>query len=144
MPAPATRLAEVGAGDQHPLEVGRRSEHRPQALAVRVLLAGAFAQGQPRRGDPAGEGVALTLEIAEPEDPGLDAERADAMLDRNPAKGLAEQPGQLTLEPADLSAQLGAGGALVDADVEPLEALPFEQILHTPRTESRSTIWRNG
>lgn len=54
------------------------------------------------------------------------------------AEGLAEEPRQLALEPADLGAQLGAGGALVDADDESLDALPFEQILHTPRTESRS------
>jgi hypothetical protein len=137
VPGAATGLAEVGAGDQRPLEVRRRGEHRPQTLAVRALLAGAFAQGQPRRGDPPGEGVALALEIAEPEDPGLGAERANAVLDLNPTKSLPEQPGQLALEPADLNAQLGAGGTLVDTDVEPLEALPFEQILHTPRTESK-------
>lgn len=141
MPGATARLAEVGASDQHPLEVGGRGQHRPQALAVCLLLASALAQRPPRRGDLPGKRVALALELAEPEDPRLGAERADAVLDLDPAEGLPEQPGQLALEPADLGAQLGAGGALVDADGEPLEALPFEQILHTPRIESRSTIW---
>lgn len=61
MPGAAAGLAEIGPGDQHPLEVGRRGQHRAQALAVLPLLVSALAQDPPRRGDPGGEGVALAL-----------------------------------------------------------------------------------
>lgn len=139
MPVAATGLAEVGAGHPHPLEVLRARQHGAQQLATGGLAAGALAQRRPRRADPLGESVAQTLEITEVEDPRVRARRLDAVLDRDPPKALRQQPGELELEPPDLSPQLGAGGALVDADGEPLEALPFEQIPHTPRIESRST-----
>ncbi len=71
MPVAAARLAEVGAGDPHPLEVARRGEHPVEQLAVARLQLGALSQCRARVLDPGGEGVADGLELAEVERPWL-------------------------------------------------------------------------
>ena len=132
MPVAAARQAEVVAADLHPLEVRRRGQHLAQQLVVRGLDPGPLAQGQPRLGDPLGEIVAQPLELAEAEDPGLAGDGGDAVVDLDPAEGLGEETGELALEMADLAPQLGPGEALVDLDVELIQAVSCEQIRHRP------------
>jgi hypothetical protein len=132
MPGPAARLADVAAFDLDPLEVRRRRQHLGQQLAVGALEALALVQRHPRVGDPFGQLVAQMLQLAQAEDPRLARQGADPVLDLHPAEAGGEEPGQLALEAPDLTAQLGAGEALVDLDVECVEALSFEQIGHRP------------
>jgi len=129
---------EVVAAHLHPLEIRRRGQHLAQQLMIRGLDPGAFAQGQPCLGDSLGEVVAQLLELAEAEDPWLTANRGDPVVDLDPAEGLGEETGELPLEMADLAPQLNPGEALVDLDVELIEAVSFEQIRHRANFECRS------
>jgi hypothetical protein len=109
---------------------------------VRGLDPGALAQSQPCLGDPLGEIVAQPLELAEAEDPGLTADRGDPVIDLDPAESLGEKAGELTLEMADLTPQLDPGEALVDLDVELIQAVSCEQIRHRADFECRSRTGR--
>jgi hypothetical protein len=102
------------------------------------LDPGPLAQGQPRRGDPLRQLVPQPLELAQVEDPRLGRNRADAVLDLHPPEGLGKESGELTLEMADLTPQLGSGKALIDLDMEPVQAVSCEQIWHWPGSECRS------
>jgi hypothetical protein len=133
-----TGQTEVVAAHLHPLEVRRRGQHPAQQLVIRGLDPGALAQGQPCLGDPLGEVVAQLLELAETEDPGLTADRGDAVVDLDPAEGLGEETAELALEMADLTPQLDPGEALVDLDVELIQAVSCEQIRHRADCECRS------
>jgi hypothetical protein len=134
----AAGQAEVGPAHLNPLEVGRGGEHLAHQLVVGGLYPGALAQGQPRLGDPFRQVVSQLLELAEAKNPGLTRERVNAVANLDAAKGLGEESGELTLEMADLAPQLKPGKALVDLDVEPVEAVSFEQIRHRPGSECRS------
>jgi hypothetical protein len=135
VPLAAARLADLGAGDLDPLELGGAGQHRPQQLALAGLLAGALAQRGAGAGDPLGEGVAQALELTEVEDPGLAGGRGDSVLDDDPAEALGDEAGELAVEAGDLGAQLSAGGALRDRSVERRdESVSYEQLLHTPPT----------
>jgi hypothetical protein len=114
MPVATARLAEVVATDLDPLEVGRRSQHPPQQLAVGGLGRGAFAQSPLRLSDPLGKGVPQALQLPEVEDPRLRRNGSHPVIDLGATKGLAEQPGELALESSDLAPQLVSGEALVD------------------------------
>jgi hypothetical protein len=138
MPGAAARLADVGAGDLHPLEVGRGSQHFPQQLAMAGLDPGTVSQAQARLGDPVGQLVTEPLQLAEVEDPRLRRDRADPVVELDPAEGLGKEARELALEPADLAPQLVAGQALVDPDLEGVEAVSLEQTRHSPRTECKS------
>jgi hypothetical protein len=138
VPVATARQTEVVAAHLHPLEVRRRDQHLTQQLVVRGLDPGALAQGQTRLGDPLGEIVAQLLELTEAEDPGLAANRRNAVVDLDPAEGLGEEAGELTLEMADLTPQLDPGEALVDLDVELIQAVSCEQIRHRADSECRS------
>ena len=138
MPVAAAGQAEVVAAHLHPLEVRRRGQHPAQQLVVGGLDPGALAQGQTCLGDPLGQVVAQLLELAQAEDPGLDRDRGDAMADLHPAECLGEEAGKLALEMADLASQLDTGEALVNLDMEPIQAVSFEQIRHRPGSECRS------
>ncbi len=118
MPVAAAGLAEVVAADPDPLELGRRGQHPAQQLAVGGLDPGALAQPQARVGHPLGQLVAQPLQLAEIEDPRRPGGGVDAVVDLDPAEGLRQEAGQLALEAADLTAQLGPGEALVDRDVK--------------------------
>jgi hypothetical protein len=138
VPVATAGQTEIVAAHLHPLEVRRRGQHPAQQLVVRGLDPGAFAQGQPCLGNPLGKFVTQLLELAESEDPGLTADRGDPVIDLDPAEGLGEEAGELTLEMADLTPQLDPGEALVDLDVELIQAVSFEQIRHRADSECRS------
>jgi hypothetical protein len=131
------RQAEIVPAHLHPLEVRRGGQHLAQQLVVRGLDPSTLAQGQPCIGDPLGKVVAQLLELAEAEDPRL-ANRGDPVVDLDPAEGLGKEAGELALEMADLTPQLDPGEALVDLDVELIQAVSFEQIRHRPDSECRS------
>ena len=78
------------------------------------------------------------LELAEAKDPWLAANRGNPVVDLDPAEGLGEETGELALEMADLAPQLDPGEALVNLDVELIQAVSFEQIRHRPGYECRS------
>ncbi|MGC1166169.1 MAG: hypothetical protein WA862_08670 [Solirubrobacterales bacterium] len=134
----ATRQTEVVTAHLDPLEVRRRGQHLTQQLVVGGLEPGPLAQGQPRLGDALGEVVAQLLEVAETKHPGLAADGGNPVWDLNPAESLGEETGERALEAADLPPQLDPGKALVDLDVEPVQAVSFEQIRHRPGSECRS------
>jgi hypothetical protein len=137
----AAGQTEIVAAYLHPLEVRRRGQHLTQQLVVRGLDPGALAQGQPCLGDSLGKVVAQLLELAEAEDPRL-ADRGDPVIDLDPAEGLGEEAGELALEMADLAPQLNPGEALVDLDVELIQAVSCEQIRHLAASECRSRAGR--
>ncbi len=138
MPVAAAGQAEVVTADLDPLEVRRGGQHPAQQLAVEGLDAGLLAQRQPRLGDPLRQLVPQPLELAEVENPRLDCDRGDAIVELDASEGLAQEAGELTLEPADLASQLDPGKALVDVDAERRRAVSIEQIRHRPASECRS------
>jgi hypothetical protein len=111
----AAGLADVGAGDPHPLEVLGRRQHPPQQLAVAGLDLLTLAQGATRRSDPRREGVPHLLQAAEPERARLAPGSRNRGVELEPREGLGHQGGELPLEAADLTAQLGASKSLVAA-----------------------------
>jgi hypothetical protein len=138
VPVTTARLADVGAADLDPLEVLRRGKHLAQQLAVVGLDPGPLAQRDPRLRDPIREIVAQPLQLAQVEDPRLHRDGGDTVIELDPAEGLGEEAGELTLEVADLAPQLRSGSELVDLDAKPLQAVSYEQIHHQPDTECRS------
>jgi hypothetical protein len=134
----ATRQAEVVAAHLHPLEIRWRGQHPAQQLVVGGLDQGPLAQSRSRFGNPLGQIVAQPLQLAKVEDPWLGGDGTNAVLDLHPAEGLGEKAGELALEMADLAPQLDPGEALVDLDMEPVQAVSCEQIWHRPGFECRS------
>jgi hypothetical protein len=122
----AARQAEVGAADPQPVEAGRVGEHLVEQFLVGLLEGIALDQRPARIGDPAGERVANLLELAQVEHPRR-PRGGDAVRHGDAAESFGDQPGELTLELADLPAQLGAGQTLVDGDS--FEHSPHSQIL---------------
>jgi hypothetical protein len=122
----AARLADVGAGDSLPPVGGGVGKHPLQGLAVAGLQLGTAGKRATRLGDPRGKGVTDPFQFAEPGDPRLCGAGRDRDVDFNPRKGLGEEAGQLALETADLTPQLGARQALVAPDAERREGFPFE------------------
>ncbi len=90
MPLPAARLADLGAGDLDPLELGGIGQHRAQQLALAGLLAAALAQRRARLGDPLRQRVAQALELTEVEDPRLAGGRGNSVLDDDPSEALGD------------------------------------------------------
>lgn len=131
MPVAAAVLADVLAGDAHPLVLGGSGEHAAEQLPVARLQPGLAAQRVARLGDPPGEAVAHPLQLSQVGDV-RDARRPDAGRDRQPREGLRREPQQLPLEAADLAAQLGPREALVASDQQRVPLLSFEQIRHEP------------
>jgi hypothetical protein len=138
VPGAAAGLTDVLATDLHPPVVPRRVQHLAQQLAVAGLDQGPLAQRQARLGDSLRERIPHPLQLSEVEDPRLGGNRPDPVAELNPAEGLAEESGQLALEPAHLAAQLDARGVLVDLDAEPIDTLSFKQIRHRPGSQCRS------
>jgi len=98
--------AEVLPGDLDPLEVLGGSEHFFDQFAALGLNLLSLHQGLPCLGDPVGEAVANRLQLAEVQHPRHRGDGIDPVRDRGVAEGLAEEPSQLSLETADLAAQL--------------------------------------
>jgi hypothetical protein len=108
----AAGLADVEAADADPLVVARGGEHVGEQLPVGLLDEGALGEGAMGIGETGRERVADLLQLAEVEDarrPG----GVDPVGDLDPAHALGDQRGELTLELADLPAQLGAREPLV-------------------------------
>jgi hypothetical protein len=80
VPASTAWLAEVGARDPHPPELGGRGDHFSQQLAVSGLDPGALSQIDARLGDKLGQIVAQLLELAEVEDPRRHRARGDTVI----------------------------------------------------------------
>jgi len=129
---PASRLAEVSAGDAQPLVLGGRREHPLQELAVAPLQGGALAKRALRLRDARSQRVARELELREVGDSRLPVGASRAGLDPKPRKGLGGQPRELALEAADLPPQLPPSEALV-ACSKLGKRLPIEQIRHRSR-----------
>jgi hypothetical protein len=134
VPVAAARQAEVVAADLDPLEVGRRSQHPAQKIAVGGLGRVLAPQGGLRLGDPLGQFVAQLLQLAEIEHPrGADG-GGEAVLQLDPAEGLGEMSRQLLLEAPDLAPQLRPRETLVDLDGEGQGAVSCKQSGHRPET----------
>ena len=144
MPVAAARLADVGAADAHPRVALRCDEHVGEKFAVGLLDEGAVGKRAVGLGEAGRERVADLLQLTEVEDarrPG----GTDPIGDADPADPLGDQPGELTLELADLPAQLRPGAPLVDirpsvlcrpvgdkrkkVDRSPVEQIRHKQIL---------------
>jgi len=122
----AARQAEVGAADPQPVELVRVGKHLVEQLAVRLLEGLALGQRAARLRDAAGERVADLLELTQVEHPRR-SRGGDPVRHGDAAEPFSHQPGELTLELADLPAQLGAGQTLIDRDS--VEHSPHGQIL---------------
>jgi hypothetical protein len=105
VPVSAARQAEVGATDPQPAVPIGGGEHVIEELAVGGLDGGALDEGAARLGGADGEGVADALEPTEVED-ARRAGGADPVRDVDSAEPLGDEPGELALETADLTAQL--------------------------------------
>jgi hypothetical protein len=126
VPVAAAGQAEVGAADPQPAVGSGVGKHRVEELAVRLLDGVALDQRTGRVGDPAGERVANLLELTQVEHPRR-SRGADPVRHVDPPEALGHQAAELTLEPADLPPQLGAGQTLIDRDS--FEHSPHSQIL---------------
>ncbi len=129
MPVPATGQAEIGAADPQPAVGGGVGEHLLEQVAVRLLERLALEERAVRLGDLQRQRIADLLELAKVEHPGR-TDGGDPMGDDDAPEALGDQPAELTLEPGDLPAQLGAGQPLVDRDS--VEHSPHSQILSGP------------
>ena len=126
MPVTAARLADVGAADPNPAVVLRRGKHLGEKFAVGLLDQGALGERAVGLGEAGSERVADLLQLAEVEDPRRPG-GVDPVGDVDPAHALRDQPGELTLELADLPAQLIAREPLIYPD--PVEHSRHRQIL---------------
>lgn len=128
----ASRLAEVGAGDPQPLELGGLGQHPLEQLLVGGLAPRTLSEIASRRRDPRREGVPDPLELPEADQTRLPRSGRDARIDRETREGLRREPAQLCLETADLAAQLNAGETLVAVYASAKESVSVEQLLHDP------------
>ena len=139
MPVAAARQAEVGAADPDPAVLGGRGEHGLDQLAVGLLEGVALGERSARLGDAGRERVADALESAEVEYPRRSG-GTDPVGHVHTAEALADQPGELGLEPADLAPQLDPGTQLIGgrgsytdvSDGVPIDLSSVEQIRHRP------------
>jgi hypothetical protein len=122
----AARQAEVGAADPQPTVGGRVGEHRLDELAIGLLDGIALGERAVRLGHTARELVADHLQLAQVEHPRRTG-GPDPVRHAHATETLGDQPTELTLELADLPAQLGAGQTLVYANS--LEYSPHGHIL---------------
>ena len=133
MPVTATRLAEVGTRDPHPLVIRRRGEHLLQQLAVTSLDHGALAQGQMGSRDPLGKGITHLLELLETGDPRLGKTCRHTGIELQSRESLGFETAQLVLEPPNLAAQLSACKALIASHAKRCKRVSVEQLLHDPK-----------
>jgi hypothetical protein len=113
VPVAAAGLADVGAADPDPLVALRGGEHVLKKFAVGLLDEGTLGEGAVGLGQTGRQRIADLLQLAEVEDarrPG----GVDPVRDVDPAHALGDEPGEVTLELADLPAQLIPRASLVD------------------------------
>lgn len=138
MPVAATGFADVGAGDPHPLVIGRCLEHLLEQIAIAGLQFVLTPQGLVRRGDAIGEGVANALQVLQACHPRCVRGGWHLGVDGETGKGLRREAHELVLEATDLAPQLGAGEALVAPHPKHRERVSIEQLRHGPEIECRS------
>ena len=126
MPVAAARQAEVGAADPQPAVGGRVGKHPVEEPAVGLLDGVALEEGAARVGDATGERIAKLLELTQVEDPRRPL-GGDPVRHLDATEPVGNHPAELTLQPPDLPAQLGAGQTLIDRD--PFKHSPHSQIL---------------
>jgi hypothetical protein len=119
-------LADVGAGDSHPLVLGRRRQHPLEQLAIARLQLVLPDQGAPGLGNAIGERVANPLELLEPSHPRLGKASRDRGIERETWKGLGAEAGELMLETTDLATQLRAREALIASNSKRRERVSIE------------------
>jgi hypothetical protein len=122
----AARQAEIGAADPQPVEAGGIGEHLVEQLPVGLLEGIPLDQRAPRLRDATGERVADLLQLAQVEHP-RGSRRRHPMRHVDATEPFGDQAAKLTLELADLPAQLCAGQTLIDRDS--VEHSPHRQIL---------------
>jgi hypothetical protein len=113
VPVAAARLADIGAADADPRVALRGDEHVGEKFAVGLLDEGTLGEGAVGLGQTGRQRIADLLQLAEVEDarrPG----GVDPVRDVDPAHALGDEPGEVTLELADLPAQLIPRASLVD------------------------------
>ncbi len=138
MPVPTPGLADVGAGDPHPLVIGWRRQHLLQQLAVARLQFVLLAQCVTGLADPLGKSIANPLELIEAGDARRGKAGRDPGVEREPRKGLGAEARELMFQPPDLPAQLHARKALVASHMKRSKRVSFEQTRHKTGTECRS------
>jgi hypothetical protein len=122
----AAGQADVGAADPQPAVGGRVGKHLVEEPAVGLLDGVALEEGAARVGDATGERIAKLLELTQVEDPRR-PRGGDPVRHLDATEPVGNHPAELTLQPPDLPAQLGAGQTLIDRD--PFEHSPHSQIL---------------
>lgn len=138
----AARLADVGAGDPHPLVLRRSGQHALEQLAVAGLELGALPQLQLGAADPGRQRVAHRLQLTEVERPRLGRDRGDAGVELEAGKRLGDERAELRFEAPDLASQLRPGEPLVTIDAKRSAILSIQQIRHSPATSvDQATDW---
>lgn len=134
----AAGLTDVGAGDPHPLVLGRGRDHLLEQLAIAPLQLVLSTQGQTRRGDAVGEDIPNALQVLQVRHPRRIRAGRHRRIDRDARESLRREARELVLEAADLTPQLGAGEALVAPQPKHRERVSIEQLRHGPEIECRS------
>lgn len=113
--------------------LGGRGEHPLEQLAIARLELVLLAQPLTRGADALGEPVADALELGEVGDVRERRRGGYPRIELDPLEGLCAEVGQLVFEPADLTPQLGARGALIAPRVQRGQGFSIEQIRHRNR-----------
>ncbi len=114
--------------------LGWSGQHLLQQLTVAGLELGPILQLAARDADLGRERVADLLEVAETKRPRLARDSPDRGVDLNAGKGVGEERAELSLETADLTAQLSSGESLVAIYAKRRSAsVSVEQIRHSPK-----------
>lgn len=98
MPGTAAGLADVGAADADPLELGGRIEHFAEQVAILGLDLRPVGESRAGFADALGETVADRLQLTEVEHPRRGGDAVDTVGDLGMAEGLSEERAQLRLE----------------------------------------------
>ncbi len=132
MPVPATGLADVFARDPNPLELGGPGDHLLEQRAVAAVEIRSLLVDLLGVGDPRGERIADSLQLAKPDHPRLASASRNLELELQAREGIREESCQLVLQAADLAPQLSACEALIASHPKRCESVSFEQIRHKP------------
>jgi hypothetical protein len=122
--------AEVLPGDPNPLEVLGRREHLLDELAILVLESPPLDESTPGLSHTIGEPVPDHLQLTEVEHPRGGGSCLDVVGNLRMTKTLANETGELPLEPGNLPAQLQPRVALVNCNAQPVEFPLFQQTRH--------------
>jgi len=116
MPVAAAGLAEIGAGDPQPAEVGGPGEHLLEQLAIAGLAIRSLAQGAAGVRNTDRKRIAHGLQLAKVKRPRPAVDGGNACVELKAGERLCNKRGQLPLETADLAPQLSPSQALISLD----------------------------